>query len=106
MIEVKFRIFKNGQMKFSCKGHAGSGEHGHDLVCAGASALAYGFLENLHQSKDMIEEFQRTVVKDGIMELSFKPKEEYINSIALLVTAKRNEFKALERGHEEYIKVW
>ena len=106
MIEVRFRVFKTGNFKFSCKGHAGAGEKGHDLVCAAASALAYGLLENLHQSKEMIAEFTRTVVKDGVMELAFKPKDEYINSIALLVTAKRNEFKALERGHEEYIKVW
>lgn len=106
MIEVKFRIFKSGQMKFSCKGHAGAGEKGYDLVCAGASALSYGLLENLNQSKEMIKEFTRKVVKDGVMELSFKPKEEYINSIALLFTAKRNEFIALERGHEKYIKVW
>ena len=106
MIEARLKIFKNGTFKFSCKGHAGAGEYGHDPVCAAASALAYGFLENVQQCKEMIDEFNRTVVKDGVMELSFKPKAEYIPSLALLFTAKRNEFKALERGHEEYIKVW
>lgn len=106
MINVKFRIFKNGSFKFSCKGHAGAGEYGHDPVCAGASALAYGWLEVLNQCGEMIEERNRTVVKDGVMELTFKPKAEYINSIALLFTAKRKEFEALQRGHEKYIKVW
>ena len=104
MIEVKFKTFKNNSFKFSCKGHAGAGEKGKDPVCAGASALAYGLLENLRLSEQMLDE-GHAVEDEGLMKIEFKPKKPYINSLYLLFNAKRNEFKALERGHEKYIKV-
>lgn len=105
MIEVRFKAFKTGDFKFSCKGHAGAGAKGHDVVCAAASALAYGLAENLKQCEDMLESGHMTE-DDGVMKLQFRPKPEFINSLCLLFTAKRNEFLALARGNEEYIKVW
>jgi len=105
MIEVRFRVFKTGDFKFSCKGHAGAGERGHDLVCAAASALAYGLIENLEQSEEMLLEGHYTE-DDGVLKAEFKPKAEFVPSLMLLFRAKFNEFKALERGHEDYIKVF
>lgn len=105
MIEVKFYSFKNGSFKFTCRGHAGAGEKGNDPICAGASALAYGLLENVYMVRDMLESVDN-YKKDGIMRISFKPKPEFFPSLYLLFTAKRNEFRALERGHEKHIKVW
>lgn len=105
MIDVKFRVFKNGFFKFSCEGHAGAGEYGHDTVCAAASALAYGLAENIRVSGEMLKE-ANVEEHEGCMKIRFKPKDDYLPSMYLLFTAKRNEFKALERGHEEFIKVW
>ena len=40
MINVEFKISKK-KMSLEMSGHAGSGDVGHDLVCACASILAY-----------------------------------------------------------------
>lgn len=107
MVEVRFRVFKNGDFRFSCKGHAGAGVKGTDLVCCAASSYAYGLLENIQLAADEMESFNpRVEEENGIMKISFKPKKKYINSMYLIFTAFRNAYKALERGHEEYIKVY
>ena len=56
MIEVVYYRDKN---RLAISGHAFSGEAGHDLVCAGVSALAYtlaanvGNMEDQGQAKDV-----------------------------------------------------
>ncbi|GAE36780.1 ribosomal-processing cysteine protease Prp [Halalkalibacter akibai] len=43
MITVELRRNDNGNIvSFTMSGHADSGPHGHDLVCAGASAVSFG----------------------------------------------------------------
>ncbi len=45
MIKVKVRRNDNGTISsFEMSGHAESGPYGHDLVCAGASAVSFGAL--------------------------------------------------------------
>lgn len=104
MIKVRFKLFNNGSFKFACEGHAGAGKAGSDLVCAAASVLAQGFCRNIELAGEMLSE-KSIDVDDGVIKLSFKPHHEYITSIALLFSAKYNEFKALEKGNEKYIKV-
>ena len=42
MIKVKFRTHDATKyLRLTVEGHAGSDDHGHDLVCASASILAY-----------------------------------------------------------------
>lgn len=50
MIEVIYYREKN---RVSISGHAFSGEAGHDLVCAGVSALAYTLAANMWNMEDM-----------------------------------------------------
>lgn len=49
MIEVIYYREKN---RVSISGHAFSGEAGHDLVCAGVSALAYTLAANVGNMED------------------------------------------------------
>ena len=49
MIEVIYYREKN---RVSIRGHAFSGEAGHDLVCAGVSALAYTLAANVGNMED------------------------------------------------------
>ena len=49
MIEVIYYREKN---RVSISGHAFSGEAGHDLVCAGVSALAYTIAANVGNMED------------------------------------------------------
>lgn len=67
---VKVKIYYNQQNQIvACKitGHAGAGEKGHDIVCAGVSALTQAALLGLakHLKVELVHE-----VKDGF--LSFK----------------------------------
>lgn len=48
MIQVVYRRKKNS---LRIEGHAFSGEAGHDLVCAGVSALAYTLAANVEQMR-------------------------------------------------------
>ena len=42
MIDVKFMMEEERHfIQMTLKGHAGQAEHGHDLICASASILAY-----------------------------------------------------------------
>ena len=50
MIEVIYYREKN---RVSISGHAFSGEAGHDLVCAGVSALAYTIAANVGNMEEM-----------------------------------------------------
>ena len=50
MIEVEYFQRKN---RVKITGHALSGEEGHDLVCAGVSALAYTLAANVGNMEDM-----------------------------------------------------
>ena len=50
MIEVIYYREKN---RVSISGHAFSGEAGHDLVCAGVSALAYTLAANVGNMEEM-----------------------------------------------------
>ena len=50
MIEVEYFRRKN---RVRITGHAFSGEAGHDLVCAGVSALAYTLAANVGNMEDM-----------------------------------------------------
>ena len=47
---ITFTVYKNksGQYKgFDCKGHAGYAESGHDIICAGVSALVINTINSI-----------------------------------------------------------
>lgn len=51
MIKVEVKYVNNKVSYFDVKGHAGSAEHGFDLICAGVSAIVIGALNNLEASQ-------------------------------------------------------
>lgn len=71
MIEVKYH---RKYHRVTIKGHAGSGEPGHDLVCASASILAYTLASSVMNAE--IEKLVRDAVinlEEGNAEISCKP---------------------------------
>lgn len=52
MVEI---VYNHNDMKVTIKGHAESGEYGHDLVCAAVSALALTLAENVHAHSQNFE---------------------------------------------------
>lgn len=60
MIEV---IYYRDKHKLTVKGHAKSGEAGHDLICAAASILTYTIASNVLQMAENKRQIRRPKVK-------------------------------------------
>ncbi len=52
MIKIVFAYKNSHLVSLEVRGHAGSGPYGHDLVCAGISAITLGGLNALENSDD------------------------------------------------------
>lgn len=86
-------------------GHAGSAEHGHDLVCAAASALAYTLADNvneLHKTGAV----KNTVlqVKEGCTEISCTPNRKMRSVVSLVYDTVCRGFWMLEENHPEHVR--
>ena len=72
MIKVLIKYEGNKFDSLVVKGHANSGPYGHDLVCAGVSAVVTGCLNNLENPKNfsiILEEGDvKVTVKNDISE--------------------------------------
>lgn len=60
------------------EGHAGSGEKGHDLVCASASILAYTLASLIDMMDDEQIHGKTVELNDGDATISCEPTEDYI----------------------------
>lgn len=59
MIEI---IYNRKKHSVLVKGHAGSAEHGHDLVCSAVSALVYTLASNVEKLADDRKHVRRPVI--------------------------------------------
>lgn len=55
MITIEIKEKEKTYVQFLVKGHAGSGQYGEDIVCAGVSAVVYGILNTLMDAYDRKE---------------------------------------------------
>ena len=77
MIKVVYQSLAKGGFILTSKGHADSGEEGHDLVCAAISAILLGGVNNL---KD--EGYEVSLPKKGDFTLRLgKPTSEHDNIV-------------------------
>lgn len=101
MIQV---IYHRGQHKVTVKGHAQSGEAGHDLVCAAASALAYTLAANVANmaDKELVQEPVMSL-KPGDTEVSCQPDSDYTSTVAMVFDAVCVGFELLYDNYPAYI---
>ena len=97
-------IYDRNATKLTVKGHAYSGEPGHDLVCASASILVYtvaSFAKNTHKAKQV----KKLVLKfdKGNAEVSFKAKSRYRGAILLACDAICGGFELLARNYPQNV---
>lgn len=86
MIQVKFFVCQpEGSIHMRLKGHAGYAPKGQDLVCAGASTLAYTLGEAMERMyhQNMLRRCPRIEIGEGRAEIIAVPKAEYFQ-MALL----------------------
>jgi uncharacterized protein YsxB (DUF464 family) len=102
MIKV---IYDRGKTRVTIEGHAGSGEVGHDLVCASASILAYT-LASLMDSMDKGVQVRDVTVdldeEKGAL-ISCEPAEDYIHSVRLMFDTICAGFDLLAQEYPEYV---
>lgn len=107
MINVTFeRNEDNTIHTFTMKGHAESGPHGQDLVCAGASAVSFGTINAIYEicevslEVDMKGEggFLRCRVPEDIDSNSYE-------KVQLLLEGLFVSLKTIEDQYGEFIKV-
>lgn len=87
------------------KGHALSGEAGHDLVCAAASILAYTLANFVENTMSVGAATDRVVrLENGYAEISCKVKKAYRATITLSFDSICSGFDILARRYPEYVK--
>lgn len=91
---------------FTMKGHANSGPHGQDLVCAGASAVSFGAVNAIHEicavplEVDMKGEggYLRCSVPSQLDPSTYE-------KVQLLLEAMLVSLKTIEQQYGEYIHI-
>ena len=85
-------------------GHALAGEPGHDLVCAGCSAIACTLAANVQQMEmDGYARYAVTKLEPGDAEIACKPKSRYAAIAELIFTSVCVGFEFLAASHPHYI---
>ena len=90
--------------RVTVEGHAHSAEPGHDLVCAGVSALAYTLAANVGNLEDSGKvRFAYARLDPGNAEIGCTPKGKYAALVGCVLNAVCVGFEMLARQYPEYI---
>ena len=101
MIQVTY--YRNYH-RLTVEGHARSGAPGHDLVCAGASTLAYTLAANVGNLEALGHVQETTVVLEpGKAEIGCRPRNGARAVVARIFEAVCVGFELLARDNPEYI---
>ena len=101
MIEVTYH---REYGRVTIEGHANSGDPGHDLVCAGVSALAYTLAANVGnlEARGMVRR-PTVVLEPGKAEIEAKPKPSHKATAALIFQSVCVGFEVLADSYPEYV---
>ena len=90
--------------RVTIEGHANSGDPGHDLVCAGVSALAYTLAANVGnlEARGMVRK-PTVVLEPGKAEIEVKPKPSHKATTALIFQSVCVGFEVLAANYPEYV---
>lgn len=104
MVEV---VYHRDYHRVTINGHAGSGEAGHDLVCASASILAYtlaGNVMNLSTGGAKVIREPKILLKEGDAVVACSPVNRYRSTVTLMFDSVCLGFDLLAQKYPEFIK--
>lgn len=102
MIQV---VYYRNYHRLTVEGHAHSGEPGHDLVCAAASALAYTLAANVANMADNGRVRNPGLeMGPGKAEISCNPVSRFKNTVTLVFDSVCVGFELLASQYGEYIQ--
>ena len=91
--------------RVTVEGHANSGEPGHDLVCAGVSALAYTLAANVaHLADNGHVRIESMELSPGKAEISCKPRSGARATVGMVFQAVCVGFEILAKDYSQYIQ--
>ena len=108
MIVARFKRDPDaGRLSMRVSGHAGHGPRGFDVICAGASVLAYTAAQclDLMAQEDKLEAGPVLSIRDGRMSVSVIPKAEHHNEALHVLWQAEVGFTLLCRSYPENVKV-
>ena len=97
-------VYHRDRNRVEVKGHAQSGEAGHDLVCASASILVYtlaSFVENMKRAKQVYN--PTTELKEGDALIYCDAPNKYKHSITLVFDSICGGFDILAKDYPDNI---
>lgn len=97
MIRVLIKYVNNNLELLKIKGHAESDKYGHDLVCAGVSALVSAGLNNL----DGIKKYD-VIYEEGDVEIKLKDISEHDKIVLETVIIG---LKSIEESYPKNVKI-
>ena len=102
MIEA---IYYRKYNRLTVTGHAGSAEHGHDLVCASASMLAYTLAANVANMADH-GQVRQPIIKtnEGNAEISCNPRSNLKATVTMIFDSVCVGFELLAHDYPEFVK--
>ena len=81
-------VYRRDEHSVRICGHAGSGEAGHDLVCAAVSILAYTLASYVGRMEEMgAATYSSAVLRSGEAEIACTPAEEKSGEITRVMDA-------------------
>lgn len=99
MVKVSVKRIHTTICEIEIKDHAGYGDAGQDLVCAGASSIAVGMMNALDQLAPNTCEF---VMKDAYIKIYTVQQS---NEQALLLEALLVQLQTLKESYQTYITI-
>lgn len=97
-------VYHRAYNKVTLEGHAQSGEHGHDLVCAAVSTLAYTLanaVENMYASNQLKE--KQCLLGEGDAVIACRPLTRYVSVVTLAFDLFCSGFEMLAQNYPENI---
>lgn len=98
---------KSKYLELAVTGHAGAGPEGHDLVCAGVSALVEALVaavERMDQS-DILRSAPEVHLLKGFASIQVSPKEEWMDAVLMVYWTIQNGIWMLAEQYPENIKM-
>ncbi len=96
-------VYRRDGPSLTVRGHAGSGEPGHDLVCAAASVLAHTLAANARALEAHGEAAATAELRAGEATICCRPAEERRTEVRLLFDAVCLGFALLARDYPEFL---
>lgn len=106
MIDVEFNISKK-KMSLEMSGHAGSGDVGHDLVCACASILAYtaAQMAKEFEVRKQLRSKPLTELSEGQARVFVRPKEKDADEVWHMFNTIQTGFILLEKNYPDNVRI-